>query len=74
MDEELTMAQAAARFGVPKPTLNYAARQGTLKARKLGSQWVTTGADVGRWMASSAHVPTRAPKHPRQRQAAPAGE
>ena len=60
--DDLSLAQAAKRFKVPKRTLLYAAKQGHLKARMIGRQYVVSPQDVGVWIASGAHVPTRAPK------------
>ena len=59
---EITLGQAATWAGVPRRTLSYAAMQGHLVARKTGRQYVTTEADVRKWLRSRAHVPTRRPK------------
>lgn len=44
-DEYLTLREAACRVGYSDPaTLRQAALRGTLQARKIGRQWVTTTA------------------------------
>jgi excisionase family DNA binding protein len=61
-DEQMTLAQAAERFNVPKRTLQYAIKHRTLKAERLGSIWVTTAAEVGNWIAHGPHRPGRPAK------------
>jgi excisionase family DNA binding protein len=56
-DSDLTLGQASERFAVPRSTLSYAARQGHLRARKLGTLWVTTARAVREWLAHGKHVP-----------------
>ena len=51
-DELLTLAQAAERYGFTHVFLRELARKGRLKARKLGSIWVTTIADIEAYLAS----------------------
>jgi len=51
-DELITLAQAAERYGFRQHFLRSLARKGRLKARKLGSIWVTTIADVEAYLAS----------------------
>lgn len=55
MDKEelMTLAQAAEYAGVPRRTLAYAAKQGYLRARRLGPRtWVTTRSAVDEWLHS----------------------
>jgi excisionase family DNA binding protein len=61
-DEQMTLAQAAERFNVPKRTLFYAVQHGTLRAERIGHFWVTTAAEVGNWIAHGPHRPGRSAK------------
>lgn len=45
----LTIAEAARYAGVSDRALRYAARKGLLKARRIGSVWITTKAAVDHW-------------------------
>ncbi len=50
MDEELlTVTQAAERLGLHRDTLLRQMAKGVLHARRLGSIWVVTGAEVERY-------------------------
>ncbi len=50
MDEELlTVTQAAERLGLHRDTLLRQIAKGVLHARRLGSIWVVTGAEVERY-------------------------
>jgi len=53
----MTLGEAATRYGAPVSTLRYAAAHGHMKARKLGKQWVVTGAAVEQWQAHGKHAP-----------------
>lgn len=69
MSEELTLTDAAMRFGANARTLRHAAAQGHLKARKIGTLWVTTPRHVEAWLARGKHTPgpataRKAPKRP----------
>lgn len=48
-DTELGVPQAAAAIGVSEATLNRAARLGTLRARKVGRNWITTLSAARTW-------------------------
>ena len=61
-DEELPLAEAARIRGLSRFTLASAARTGRLRARPMGSQWVTTLASVDAWLKEARHRPGPAPK------------
>jgi hypothetical protein len=61
-EEELPLAEAARVRGLSRFTLASAARTGRLKARPMGSQWVTTLAAVDAWLKEARHRPGPAPK------------
>lgn len=44
--ELISLAQAAKEFPVAQSTMSQAAREGRLKAQKLGGAWLTTRADI----------------------------
>jgi Helix-turn-helix domain len=69
--EQRGLAEVAALTGISRYTLAYAARTGTLKARRIGSQWVTTLAAVDVWLREARHRP--GPK-PQARSAGPEEE
>jgi excisionase family DNA binding protein len=48
----ITLAEAAEYAGLTKGSLLVYAKSGRLKAKKLGSQWVTTQAAVDEYLAS----------------------
>jgi excisionase family DNA binding protein len=50
--ELLTLQEAAEYAGITKEALRNYVRRGRLRARKLGSQWVTTRAAVDVYLAS----------------------
>lgn len=60
-DEMITMAQAAVYAGVPRRTVNEAAKRGHLKAKRVGYQWVTTRRDVDAWKQSPLKRASRTP-------------
>jgi len=49
----MSIPDAAEKIGVSPATLNRAARLGTLKARKIGRNWLTTLADAEAWKNSA---------------------
>ena len=61
-DEELPLAEAARIRGLSRFTLASAARTGRLRARPMGSQWITTLASVDAWLKEARHRPGPAPK------------
>jgi hypothetical protein len=61
-EEELPLAEAARIRGLSRFTLASAARTGRLRARPMGSQWVTTLASVDVWLKEARHRPGPAPK------------
>ena len=61
-EEELPLAEAARIRGLSRFTLASAARTGRLKARPMGSQWVTTLASIDAWLKAARHRPGPAPK------------
>jgi excisionase family DNA binding protein len=50
--ELMTLQQAAEYAGITKEALRNYVRRGRLKARKLGSQWVTTRAAIDEYLVS----------------------
>jgi excisionase family DNA binding protein len=50
--ELITLAEAAEYAGLFKSTLHNYAKQGRLKAKKIGLYWVTTRAAVDEYLAS----------------------
>jgi hypothetical protein len=60
--EELPLAEAARIRGLSRFTLASAARTGRLRARPMGSQWVTTLAAVDTWLKEARHRPGPAPR------------
>jgi excisionase family DNA binding protein len=50
--ELITLHEAAEYVGLTKETLRNYVRRGRLRARKLGSQWVTTRAAADLYLAS----------------------
>jgi hypothetical protein len=64
--EQLTLSQAAKRYGIPVSTLRLAALTERLRAKKLGSLWVTTDTAVEKWkIDESKH--RRGPKPARRK-------
>lgn len=63
-DELMSITEAAAAIGVSVATLNRAARLGTLTARKIGRNWVTTLTAAKAWKDSSIFH-KKGPKLPR---------
>ena len=49
----LTLRQAAERLGLSPVTLRIQAERGTLKARKIGRDWMVTPAEVERYRAEN---------------------
>jgi len=49
-DELTTLAVLSAESGIPVSTLQRAAQLGSLKAHKLGRDWVTTRRAFREWM------------------------
>ena len=48
----ISLAEAAKMYGFNRNYLSELARRGRLKAQKIGSQWVTTRADVEEYIRS----------------------
>jgi excisionase family DNA binding protein len=61
---ELTLAQAAARYGQPRRTLQAAVTRGHLVARRLGWLWVVRDSAVERWLREGKHRPGPPPAPP----------
>ena len=57
--EALTVAQAAREAGVANETIRRAAREGRLRARKFGRDWVIIRADLEYWQQYGQHTPGR---------------
>jgi len=53
-DDLLSLREAAARSGLSASHLRLLARNGRLKARKLGRDWFTTDAAVAAYLADEA--------------------
>lgn len=51
-DELITLAQSAERYGFTHLYLRELARKGRMKAKKVGSIWLTTPADVEKFIRS----------------------
>jgi hypothetical protein len=51
-DQLISLHDAAARCGISSAQLRLLARQGRLKARKIGRNWVTTPQAVADYMAN----------------------
>jgi excisionase family DNA binding protein len=51
-DELITLAQAAERYGFTHLYLRELARKGRMKAKKVGSIWLTSPADVEEFIRS----------------------
>ena len=51
-DQLLSLTEAAELYGFSKDYLGNLARSGRLRARKVGSMWVTTPADVEAYIRS----------------------
>jgi excisionase family DNA binding protein len=51
-DELITLAQAAERYGFSAVHLRQLAQHGRMGARKVGSYWLTTPADVEEYIRS----------------------
>jgi len=54
-NEELSLAEAAQRYGYKRRTLSAAAKRGSLVARKIGSMWVVKAIDVVTWINFGNH-------------------
>lgn len=52
MGELISLQEAADYAGLTKGTLHDYIRRGRLKAKKIGSQWVTTRASIDEYLAS----------------------
>lgn len=59
------LAEAARRLEVPAPTLRAAARRGSLEAVRVGRDWMTTTAWLGRWYLGDRRRTKRALGVPR---------
>lgn len=63
--ELLGLREAGQRYGISRNTLLAAAKRGGLTARKIGTQWVTTGGAIEHWRRHGKHVPGPVPKRGR---------
>lgn len=53
--EPISLAAAAAKYGVSVDALKFAAQRGRLGARKIGRNWTTTGREVSAYLESRRH-------------------
>jgi hypothetical protein len=65
-EEAMTLAEAAQRFGYKVRTLQRAARESRLGARKSSGTWIVTTGAMQKWIAHGRHTPGR----PRKQQQA----
>ena len=65
-DVPIVLSEAAKKFKINGRTLRRAAIEGRLGAVKSGGVWITTGSDMGRWIAKGKHTPGPKPKESRQ--------
>lgn len=50
--DQITLAEAAKRYGLTHDYLRQIARNGRLRARKIGRDWFTTATDVEEYLAT----------------------
>ena len=72
--EPISLAAAAAKYGVSAEALKFAAQRGRLGARKIGRNWTTTEREVTAYLESRRHGgpestrdPSRSSPKPRRR-------
>ncbi len=63
MKDLISVPEAAKRAGVARNTMFLAARNGTIKALKLGRDWHIYATDIERWMRE-VYQPKKAHRHP----------
>jgi hypothetical protein len=63
IDEWSDLKTAAAAVGVPRRTLNQAAREGKLPARRVADVWLVRLPDVRVWLRGARHRPGPRPGH-----------
>lgn len=63
----ITVPEAARRAGVAKNTMFLAAKQGTIKAVKMGRYWFVSASDIERWKKES-YRPDKAKRYPAKSQ------
>lgn len=59
MDGELSLAEAAERFGIEPATIRKAVQRGRIPARRIGPIHVVTATAVGEWIAHGRHTAGR---------------
>lgn len=57
IEEWTDLKTAAAAVGVPRRTLNQAAREGKLPARRVADVWLVRLPDVRAWLRGASHRP-----------------
>ena len=63
MNDLISVPEAARRAGVARNTMFLAARNGTIKALKLGRDWHIYASDLDRWRRE-VYRPNKAHRHP----------
>lgn len=63
MNDLIPVPEAAQRAGVARNTMRLAAKNGTIKAVKLGRNWLVYASDIERWKRD-AYRPDKALRFP----------
>lgn len=59
MEAPIALSEAARRLGVSRVTVWRMVQRGELVAYKIGGRWITTEADVKRYVEQARNVPAK---------------
>lgn len=63
LPELVSVPEAAHRAGVARNTMRLAAKNGTIRAKKLGRNWLVDASDIERWK-TQVYNPNMASRYP----------